>query len=60
MVAERSLRVHVAGVGLSRAQRWLACFGPFFPAVPGIKPPAEIRELVSQHVARGAALPHSP
>ena len=45
VVAERNLPVHVAGVGLSRSQRLLARYGARVPALPGVAPPPEVREL---------------
>jgi hypothetical protein len=44
-VAERHLRVHIAGVGLSASQRYLMRFGRWLPALPGVRPPPGLRML---------------
>ena len=46
VVAERGLRVRIAGVGLSRTQSLLLRMGSWLPALPGISPPTEIRPLM--------------
>lgn len=45
IVAERGLRVRVAGQGVAPSQSALRRFGSRLPALPWLPPPAEIREL---------------
>lgn len=49
-VAERGLRVRIAGVGLSASQRYLMRFGRWLPALPGMKPPPGMRMLSYSNV----------
>ena len=44
VVHERQLPVYIAG-SLSRTLFWLARFGSMLPALPGVPPPTELREL---------------
>lgn len=44
-MAERGLQVRIAGVGASKTAWALRRFGSLLPALPGLKPPHELRHL---------------
>lgn len=55
MVAQRDLKVHVAGVGPTASQLWLKRLGSFVLPLPGVRPPAEVAMLAWTNLAMLAA-----
>lgn len=55
MVAGRNLPVFQAGQGLSRSQWAMQHFGSLLPALPGLPPPREVRNLAYINSAIGLA-----